>query len=560
MPTPRPTAHLFPLLPAALLPALLAALLSACGGGGGGGSAAPAPATPAVSPALTFTPATVTATVNAGTSLTLNVGATVARPADFANAASVFATVTDATGVIQPSAQLVRDSDTQYHAALQTAPALAAGSYRGSFTVRLCRDSACAAQFPGSPMLLPYELQVVPAGQSTFSAVSALPLTATASVGGAAPAAATVAISAAPGRSWTASTGGVTWLKLGSASGTGNASLSVSYDASGLAPGQYATTLGVTASDGQSATLPVALTVVPSGLVFGNDSLSFTAINGAPIPSQALSVTTDDKTPATWSAVSSAAWLRVSPLTGTTPNTTVLTVDPGVGPLASGSYAGTVKLSSARLAERTLPVNLTLLPATLLTSSNSVTLGGPYGRDFGTTQPLTLSLNTGSNNWPWTITKPPAWATLSASAGSVGQAGAGTVFTARPVNAAVGVSSQLLTVSSKINGDTVNAGVLLTINKDQHKLIPAEVAVALSASPGWTRLTHTVAVSDNYGSFGGMTAASSQPWLTVTVNGANLVLSADPTLLAADSLNLANVIITPSAKDVTFTETIRVGL
>src|SRR5471032_2710624 len=94
-----------------LLPLLLAALLTGCGGGGGGGSAAPDPAAPAVSPALSFNPPTVLGTVIA----------TVARPADFANAGTVVASIVDGNGVLLPTAQLIRDSDSQYHAVLQTA-------------------------------------------------------------------------------------------------------------------------------------------------------------------------------------------------------------------------------------------------------------------------------------------------------------------------------------------------------------------------------------------------------------------------------------------------------
>src|SRR5471032_3395874 len=238
-----------------LLPLLLAVLLTVCGGGGCGGSADPS--TPAVSPALSFNPDTVRASINAGTSTTLNVIATVARPADLANAAGVLASVVDNNGVLLPNAQLIRDSDTQYHAVLQTAPSLAAGSYTGSFTVRLCRDSACATQLPGSPMQLPYSLQVVAVGQQAFSATPAVALGATAHIGGAAPAAVNVAISS-EGRGWTASSAAA-WLKPGAASGSGNATLSVAFDAAGLAVGDYSTTLTISASDGQSAVLPATL-------------------------------------------------------------------------------------------------------------------------------------------------------------------------------------------------------------------------------------------------------------------------------------------------------------
>jgi hypothetical protein len=105
----------------------------------------------------------VRASVNAGSSLTLNVIAAVARPAKFSW--HRVASVTDSNGVLQPNPQLVRDSDSQYHAVLQTSPGAGGRHYKGNFSVRLCRDSACASQFPGSPVSLPYDLQIVAAGQ-----------------------------------------------------------------------------------------------------------------------------------------------------------------------------------------------------------------------------------------------------------------------------------------------------------------------------------------------------------------------------------------------------------
>jgi hypothetical protein len=551
MPRLRPARVTVPLL-------FMAALLTACGGGGGGGDNGGG-VTPVVTPALTFNPATVTASVNAGTSQTLNVVATVVRPGDFANAGTVFATLTDTTGVIQPSAQVVRDSDTQYHAVLQTAPALAAGNYKGNFNVKLCRDSGCANQFPGSPMSLPYDITVVAAGSATFSAVSAMPLTASAQLGGAAPASTAVTISAA-GLNWTASAGGAAWLKLDTTSGSGNGVLNVSYDTAALAAGQYSATLTISASDTQKATLPVALTVLPSGLVLGSNSVTFNAINGAPIASQIVSLDTDNKLSASWTANSNVGWLKVSPTTGTTPATTVLAVDPTVGKLASGSYTGNVTIAPQGLATRTLPVTLNLTPATLLASINSITLGGVYGRDFSTSQTLNLSLNTGTNSWPWGLQNLPAWATASVASGSVSQALVSTTLAAKPASASVGTTSSLMTPFALVNGDLVSTPVLMTVNKDQHKLLPTETAVAFVFTPDWNpRKTRTITVNDNYGTFAGMTATSDQPWLVVGVNGNQLNLNADQTPLLTDTVSMATITVQSSDPDATAPEPIRVA-
>lgn len=532
---------------------LLSATLTACGGGGGG-STGGTPA-PVVTPALTFNPATVRASVNAGSSLTLNVIASVARPAELSG--SVFASVVDSNGVLQPNPQLLRDSDSQYHAVLQTAPGLAAGSYSGNFSVRLCRDSACASQFPGSPMTLPYSLQIVPAGQPTFSATPAVALSATTHLGGAAASPVTVSISA-EGRNWSVASG-ASWLKPALNSGSGNATLSVAFDASGLAVGEYSTTLVLSANDGQSVTLNASLSVQPSGLISNSSGLTFNAINGAPIPAQAISIDTDDKASASWSATAGSAWFSVTPNSGTTPASMTLAVDPRIGTLASGSYTSSLSLSAPGLSTRSLPVTLNLSPATFSASVNAVTLGGTYGRDFSATPAVTLSLNTLSNSWPWALDSLPAWASASSTSGTISQTGSSLNFTAVPNSASVGTSSQLLNASASVNGDQVKAAVLLTINKDQHTLIPAETAVALSGSPGWARLSRVITVSDNFGNFGGMTASASESWLAVSVNSNKLTLVADPDALGTDTLNLASVTITPTDSDALAPEVIRVA-
>jgi hypothetical protein len=124
----------------------------------------------------------------------------------------------------------------------------------------------------------------------------------------------------------------------------------------------------------------------------------------------------------------------------------------------------------------------------------------------------------------------------------------------------VGSSSRLINATATVNGDQVKAAVLLTINKDQHTLIPSETAVALSGSPGWSRLSRTITVTDNFGNFGGMSASSSAGWLAANVNGNKIALAADPSALATDSLNLATVTITPTDADAVAPEVIRVAM
>lgn len=543
--------------PSHAAPFLIAALLAGCGGGGSSGGGA---TTPDVSPALTFTPATVTGSVTAGVSLTASVIATVTRPNDFSNATSVLALVVDSAGVLLPNAQLVQDSSSQFHAVLQTAPTLAAGNYKGSFSVRLCRDSGCASQFPGSPVALPYDITVLPAGGASFTAVPAMPLSASIQSGGTAPVGTAVAITTG-GADWSA-VSGASWLQLSATSGSGNGGLTVSYNATGLAVGAYTTNLSVT-SGGNTITLPATLTVLQPGLVLGSNSVTFSPINGAPVPSQIVSLDTDNKLTTAWTATSNTAWLSVSPTSGATPATTILTVDPTVGTLASGSYAGAITIQAAGLAARSLPVTLNLTPATLQTSLSTLTLGGTYGRDFSlplVPQPIKLTLNTGTNSWPWKLSNVPLWASASATGGTVNASGADLSVKAVAASAPAGTTGALVTASAKVNGDTVTTPLQFVINKDLHKLLPAETAVALVSTPTWSRITRTITVNDNFNNFGGMSATSDKSWLVVGVSGNQLTVTADASQQLTDTLATATITVKPSDPDATAPEVIRVAL
>jgi sugar lactone lactonase YvrE len=538
---------------------LLALLLAACGGGGGGASTSsgtPTQSSPPVTPvsdaALRFTPATISASWEAGTSAAIGVTADVNRPADFDG--NVYAFVVDQAGVILPQVGITANSQVQYTIVLQTSPSLAAGQYKGNFTVKLCRDSACTQQYRGSPMQLPYDFQVAPARQ-LFSATSTAPLSASAYVGAAiAPMAATVK---AEGRTWTAASD-VAWAKLDRSAGSDNGSVVVGFDSTGLNAGIYTGTLSFKASDGQTATLPLSLQVLAVAFHIDESQISFNAVNGAPIDPRTISITYEGGATGAWNAASDVAWLGVNPLSGSAPGTTTLSVAARSG-LASGIHTGKLTLSSPLNASRTVPVQLTLVPATFTLSSPSLTLGGSLGREF-VPQTVSLGLNTVGNAWPWKLDTLPAWITASAASGALSQTGAQLTFTPKVDSAPVGTSTTVLNASVTVNGDTLSKPIALTINKDQHKILASETGVALVSTPQWSRLTRTLTVSDNFGSNTAWSASSNQSWLTASASGSQLVLSADPAALPQDTISYATVTLSTTATGVTAPEPVRVAL
>ncbi len=549
-------------------PVLLIALaLSGCGGGDSSSTAVPTvpvvdvPAVPAAaSPALSFAPVTLAATFSAGTSQALSAAAVVTRPADFAGVANVYAYVVDDSGVILPTALVTQNSATSFSVRMSTVPTLSLGAHKGSFSIKLCKDSACATQFAGSPVALPYELTVTPPALPQITATASAPLAMTARAGADATTTDSVVTLTAAGRNWTLASGAA-WLKPAVTSGSGNTAVAVKLDPSGMTAGTYTSDLSFKSDDGQSATVPASLTVLPSAFSISGSGLSFYAVNGAPIPSQALKFALNNNAASPWSVSADANWLNVDPTSGTTPATANLSIKANAG-LASGNYTSTMTFTSPFSNPAPFNVYLNLVAPTLALSTNSLVVGGANGRNTENV-PVKLTLNTETNLWPWTLSERPAWLQAYTSSGSIGQAGATVLFN-KMQTAPVGTSSTTLTFTSKVNGDTVTAALPVTVNRDERKLVLDETAVSLVSTPGWSRLARTIKLHDNFRFDGAWSASSDQPWLSVTASGSSaganaLNISADPASLPTDRISYATITLTASA-GVTAPEVIKVAL
>lgn len=150
--------------------------LAACGGGGSDGGTTTQPQ-PYV---LTFNPTTLTGSVAQGNAVSWTVTANLDRMID----GTVNVGIIDTSGVLNAgSVSVTALSATSYRATLSSASTLAAGSYSGSFQVRLCRDTptTCAQPIAGSPWTLPYQFTVTALSSQRYS-VSFAPSTFSGSV------------------------------------------------------------------------------------------------------------------------------------------------------------------------------------------------------------------------------------------------------------------------------------------------------------------------------------------------------------------------------------------
>ena len=368
---------------------------------------------------------------------------------------------------------------------------------------------------------------------------------------------------AGSGLAWTASAS-ASWLQLSRTSGTGPGSVQVTADPSLLAPGDYSGTVTLQAAGAPAVSVTATLHVEAAALTV-EPQLAFSGKNGAVLPTQSLHLGTNNGAAVAWTAAASDPWIVLDHASGTTSDTVTVGVDATRGPLASGAHAGSITLNGSfngRTLTATVNVALSLVKPVLTLQPSSLALGGPVGRDFQA-QAVTLSLDTGAALFPWAASTQQAWVAPSTAAGAVSATPSSITVGPDVAGLAGGSYTGSLAFTVAVNGDLVTATLPVQLALDDHRLVVSDTGVAFAKTPTLSSLSRTLKALDNFGLPTGWTASSSQTWLSVTPSGTaagDLVLTANPTGLAADTLYTATVTVSPSGTDITATETIQVGL
>jgi hypothetical protein len=218
--------------------------------------------------------------------------------------------------------------------------------------------------------------------------------------GGANPATQALSISNTGGGtlSWSASPNS-TWLAVSPASGTGNGTVTVSVTTGTLTAGSYSGNITLSATGASSMTVPVTFTVtaVPT-ISLSPTSLTYTATQGGANPANQTVALTTAGGVVSWTVSDSAAWLSVSPASGSSSST--LTAAVNTSGLAAGTYNGTITVSATGVSSKTVAVTLTVSApstssATLIWAPNTesdlagykiyrATASGAYGAALAT--------------------------------------------------------------------------------------------------------------------------------------------------------------------------------
>ncbi len=194
-----------------------------------------------------------------------------------------------------------------------------------------------------------------------------------------------------------------------------------------------------------------------AGLSVSPTSLAFIFQQGGALPSsQTLSVTYR-RTVSFTVSTSGAAWLSVSPTSGSTPGSITVSVNPGN--LAAGTHTASVLVSS-RAGSVTVPVALTVTSATkLVVSPTSLAFGYQQGGTVPASQNLSVTSSTSSTIGFTDSTSGASWLSVSRTSGSTPSSIGVSV---NPGSLAAGTYNASVQVSSSFGSVTVPVTLTVT--------------------------------------------------------------------------------------------------
>jgi hypothetical protein len=259
---------------------------------------------------------------------------------------------------------------------------LSAGTYTDTVTISAANAGA------SSPKTIAVTFTVGAVAPPSLT-VSPAALSFSGTVGGANPAAQSVAIgnSGSGSFSWTASKT-QSWLGLSAASGSSSATVSVSVSTASLIPGTYSdvVTVNGAGANGSPKTVAVTLTLTaaaspsPPSLTVTPTNISFNGVvSGGNPAAQMVSIGNSGSGSLAWVAGKTQSWLTLSASSGSAPG--VISLGVVTSGLASGSYSDTVTISAAGASGSPKTVNVTLVMSTSTASDHYVSTSGSSSGD-----------------------------------------------------------------------------------------------------------------------------------------------------------------------------------
>jgi hypothetical protein len=386
---------------------------------------------------------------------------------------------------------------------------LTAGNYSGLITL---------AATGATTVTVPVALTVTAAPVPPAIGASPTSLSFTAQQGGSNPAAQTLSITNTGGGtlSWSASDNAA-WLAVLPASGTGNGAVTLNVTTGTLTVGSYSGVVTLAATGISPVTVPVTFTVtaaaVPPAIGASPTSLSFTAQQGGSNPAaKTLSISNTGGGTLSWSASDNAAWLAVSPASGTGNGAVTLNVTTGT--LTVGSYSSVVTLAATGISPVTVPVTFTVtaaaVPPAIGTSSTSLSFTAQQGGSNPSAQTLSIS-NTGGGTLNWSASPNTTWLAVSPASGT----GNGAVSVS-PTTGILAAGSYNGNITLSATGaSSVTVPVTFTVSTAP-TISLSPTSLTYTATQGATNPANQTIALTNAGGTVNWTASDNASWLTVS--------------------------------------------
>jgi BACON domain-containing protein len=363
------------------------------------------------------------------------------------------------------------------------------------------------------------------------------------------------------------------WLNVTVTGTAPNLAIVIQPAGTNLVPLQYSATLLVNTVDAnnkalQQQQIQVSYNVFLSSVSIAATPSSRSFVFGDTLTAQsmALAVTAQNTS---WTISSDQPWLTVTGGAQQGNQTATLTADAST--LAIGVYTANVTATNA--ADPTdntfIQVSIAVVAPTLNVSPNPITIGGADG--LGTSsQSVTLSLNTGANAYPWTLSVSDSGSlgifSSSATGGSANSTmQPGTIVTLDRTAVHPGSYQGVAQFDYVVKGQTFHTTVPIAANFESQRLFPSYNGVAFSSFPSKSVLSRTLTVGHSQNIAGiAWNAASDSAWLQISktagVTGDSLVVTANKAGLATDHLYIGNITLSSTNPNIERTETIRAAL
>jgi len=159
---------------------------------------------------------------------------------------------------------------------------------------------------------------------------------------------------------------GVSWIQLNTNAGTEYSTplnVVVTANTSALSTGTFTGSVIITPTGGTAVTVPVTLTIAGAATIaVSQTALSFSYQAGAATPNtQTVSVTVSNASSGSFTATATstpAGWLAVTPTSGTTPGSLIVSIAPSG--LSAGTYSGSIAVAGASGTTGTATITVTL--------------------------------------------------------------------------------------------------------------------------------------------------------------------------------------------------------